>query len=290
MAKRKRKSGELMRQRAVHPLGRLTLAGLHIDIHEPTPTPMRFWDTFALVYVLAGRARFHDETGLDLPMRPGDLLVMFPGHGYHYDVNPKPLWSELFLQFQGPIFDLWREHKVLDPAHPIYRLTPIESWLQRLEDLVRRPAYHGAGHVLKQVCRLQEFLADMLAEGRGRKSERPKDLWLADASALLDKHSVATPVNWQDMAGQMGLSYDRFRKKFLQCTGVSPARYLMARRLELACQLLQNRQMGLKEIARACGFCDVFHFSKRFKQLLRLTPTEYREFKLPGTAVDPGHS
>ena len=61
-----------------------------------------FWDTFAVVYVLDGRARFHDETGLSLAMRPGDLLLMFPGHGYHYDIDPQYLWSEFALHFQGP--------------------------------------------------------------------------------------------------------------------------------------------------------------------------------------------
>ena len=71
MAKR-RKSGELLRQAATHPLGRLTLAGLFINERATGPTPMRFWDTFAVVYLLEGCAQFHDETGLSLPVRPGD--------------------------------------------------------------------------------------------------------------------------------------------------------------------------------------------------------------------------
>ena len=83
MAK-KWKTGEILRQTATHPLGRLTLAGLLVNHQATGPMPMRFWDTFVVVYVLAGRARFHDETGLRLPVRSGDLLLMFPGHGYHY--------------------------------------------------------------------------------------------------------------------------------------------------------------------------------------------------------------
>ena len=277
---RKRKSGELLRQTAVHPLGRLTLAGLFINEQAIGPTPMRFWDTYAVVYLLEGRARFHDETGLSLPLRPGDLLLMFPGHGYHYDVDPRYPWSEFALHFQGPVFDLWRQLKIIDPAHPIYHLKPIEKWLERFETLVQPPPRRRAAGILKQVCQWQELLADVLAEGRGRKQERPQNLWLGQATALLDKQPIATPPDWLAIAAQMGLSYDRFRKKFVQSAGTSPAKYLMARRLETACRMIEDRALGLKEIARECGFCDAFQFSKQFKKGLRLTPTEYREFKL----------
>ena len=44
--------------------------------------------------------------------------------------------------------------------------------------------------------------------------------------------------------------------------------------------MLHDRNVGLKEIARTCGFCNVFHFSKRFKQAMRMTPTEYRNRRL----------
>lgn len=279
----KRKSGEILRQTAVHPLGRLTLAGFLMDQRITAPMPMRFWDTYAVVYVLAGRARFHDETGLSLPMRPGDLLLMFPGHGYHYDIDPRHPWSEFALHFQGPVFDLWRQLKVIDPAHPIYPLKPIEKWLQRFEELVRPRSTRRAGYVLKQVCQWQEILADVLTAGRGQTQERPRDLWLGQAMARLDKHPIANSIDWEAIAEQMGLSYGRFRKKFVQTSGTSPAKYIMARRLEMACKMLEDRKLGLKEVARACGFCDAFQFSKQFKKGLRLSPTEYRQRKLHGT-------
>ena len=276
------KTGEVLRQPAIHPLGRITLAGLIINEHAVRPMPMRFWDTFAVVYVLAGRARFHDETGLSLPMRPGDLLLMFPGHGYHYDIDSRKPWSEFALHFQGPVFDLWQQLKILDPARPIYHLTPIASWMNRFERLVTPTPTRRLTDSLKQVCQWMELLADILAAGRGRKNDHPRNLWFNQAIALLDKQPINRPVDWNFIAEQMGLSYSRFRKNFASAARTSPARYLMARRLEAACKMLEDRKLGLKEIARACGFCDAFQFSKQFKKGLRLTPTEYRQRKLHG--------
>jgi len=276
------KTGEILRQTAAHPLGRITLAGFIIDEQTIRPMPMRFWDTFAIVYVLNGRARFHDETGLSLPMRPGDLLLMFPGHGYHYDIDPRYPWSEFALHFQGPVFDLWRELKILDPVRPIYHLKPIEHWMERFEQLVQLRQTRRPSYILKQVCQWQMLLADILTEGRRSKNQRPRNLWLSQAATLLDKQPLAMPIDWQAVSEQMGLSYGRFRKNFAQAAGTSPAKYVMARRLEMACKMLEDRKLGLKEIARTCGFCDAFQFSKQFKKGLRLTPTEYRQRKLRG--------
>ena len=271
-----------MRQTLDHPLGRLTQAGLHINEHLQVPMPMRFWDTFSIVYVLTGRARYHDVDGLTLPLRSGDLLMMFPGHGYCYHQDPKVPWSEFWLQFQGPVFELWRQRKLLDPARPIYHLTPIEKWLVRLENLVRRRPIRGTDQMLRQVCRFQDLLAEIVTSPKGGKDQRPKDVWLSQALAVLDKQALARAPHWHEISAVLGLSYDRFRRKFADLTGVSPAKYLTARRLETACVLLHDRSRGLKEIAAECGFCDIFHFSKRFKQGMRLTPTEYRQLKLPG--------
>ncbi len=276
------KTGEILRQTAAHPLGRITLAGFIIGEQTIRPMPMRFWDTFAIVYVLDGRARFHDETGLSLPMRPGDLLLMFPGHGYHYDIDPRYPWSEFALHFQGPVFDLWRELKILDPVRPIYHLKPIEQWMERFEQLVQQRQTRRPSNILKQICQWQMLLADILTEGRRSKNQRPQNLWLSQAAALLDKQPLAIPIDWQAVSEQMGLSYGRFRKNFAQAAGTSPAKYVMARRLEMACKMLEDRKLGLKEIARTCGFCDAFQFSKQFKKGLRLTPTEYRQRKLRG--------
>ena len=54
--------------------------------------------------------------------------------------------------------------------------------------------------------------------------------------------------------------------------------------LDRACELLQEPHLGLKEVAERCGFCDEFHFSRRFKQRLGLSPSDFRRRWLAGRA------
>ena len=48
-------------------------------------------------------------------------------------------------------------------------------------------------------------------------------------------------------------------------------------RIKRACQLLQQTDKNIAEVAYACGFTDPKYFSRSFKQSTGLSPTEYRE-------------
>src|SRR5437762_3267328 len=102
-------SQEILRQASTHPMGRVSSAGVHIGYRQVSVMPMQVWDTYALVYVLDGKGRFYDAAGRDLPLHAGDLMLFFPRHGYRYRIDPSEPWSEFYMHFQGPVFDLWRQ-------------------------------------------------------------------------------------------------------------------------------------------------------------------------------------
>lgn len=60
-------------------------------------------------------------------------------------------------------------------------------------------------------------------------------------------------------------------------TGFSLHGYLTQVRIENACEKLSYSTWTISEIAEDCGFCDVAHFSKSFRRLTGLTPSEYRK-------------
>jgi AraC-like DNA-binding protein len=52
--------------------------------------------------------------------------------------------------------------------------------------------------------------------------------------------------------------------------------YFTRLRLHQACQLLDNSDLSVKEVATALGYDDPFYFSRIFKALNEISPTEYR--------------
>jgi len=52
--------------------------------------------------------------------------------------------------------------------------------------------------------------------------------------------------------------------------------YVRKLRIEFACQKLAGSDAPLVEIALSAGFSEQSHFSRTFKRLIGLTPSEYR--------------
>ncbi len=256
------------------PLGRVLLVGCHLELHPVPSMPMRVWEIYSLVYVLAGTGCFLDIEGRELPLEAGDLMLMFPGHGYRYLPEPAHPWSELYLQFDGPLFDVWRDAGVITPAQPVLHLEPVEYWRQQLQQVAANPAADGPAQMLARVMTLQAVLAEIVSHA-AHLTQVDRG-WVLQAQALLNTVLLTEDVDWPALASALHLSADRFRKKFHALSGVSPAQYLAHRRCDEASRLLQQTTLSLCAIAEVVGFCDDSHFSRRFKERTGLSPSDYR--------------
>lgn len=79
------------------------------------------------------------------------------------------------------------------------------------------------------------------------------------------------------MAESVNLSAPYFCYLFKSITGVPPAKYLKALRMQQAATLLTTTFLSVKEIVRRVGLADDSHFVRDFKQLFGATPSEYRD-------------
>jgi AraC family transcriptional regulator len=79
------------------------------------------------------------------------------------------------------------------------------------------------------------------------------------------------------MAAVAHLSPYHFARQFKATTGLPPHQYVIARRIERAQHLLQaDDEVGLGEVALRVGFSDQSKFSFHFKQILGVTPGQFR--------------
>jgi AraC-like DNA-binding protein len=76
------------------------------------------------------------------------------------------------------------------------------------------------------------------------------------------------------VARHCALSEFHFFRSFKQAFGITPYRYLLNLRLEHSKKLLEGN-LPVKEIARQCGFADIFTYSKAFKRAYMLSPTAF---------------
>ena len=75
----------------------------------------------------------------------------------------------------------------------------------------------------------------------------------------------------------LGLSRVHLYRKVKELTGVTPTDFLRNYRLKQAAALLRQKDCNVNEAAYATGFSSPRYFSKCFKAVYNITPTEYQE-------------
>ena len=81
----------------------------------------------------------------------------------------------------------------------------------------------------------------------------------------------------EEVAEAVHLSRTYLSILFKKETGEKFSDYLQKIRLNKACQLLQDTNQQIAEIAENTGFFDAAHFSRVFKEHYTISPAEYRK-------------
>jgi AraC family transcriptional regulator len=143
------------------------------------------------------------------------------------------------------------------------------------EALSTQIAIHLLGHH-SSLSRRDETLVERLPDARLR---RVVDFIHA---------SLGNEISLGELADLAGLSSNYFLSVFKEATGKTPHRYLTEKRIEKACELLQNPHRSLVDVSLAVGFSSQSHLTTVFRRFMKTTPAAYREAVLGLRPTAPG--
>lgn len=84
-------------------------------------------------------------------------------------------------------------------------------------------------------------------------------------------------ISLDDISRRINISSYYFSKLFKEETGVNFIEYLTDLRMEKSKELLASPNMSIKDICVSVGYQDPNYFSRIFKKINGVTPSEYRE-------------
>jgi transcriptional regulator GlxA family with amidase domain len=88
--------------------------------------------------------------------------------------------------------------------------------------------------------------------------------------------NLARDLSLTSLAGQAGMSERSFSRRYLEATGLTPARAVERLRVEAARRLLTDTRSPIKLIVRQCGFGTEETMRRSFLRLLSTNPQDYR--------------
>jgi AraC-like DNA-binding protein len=242
--------------------------------HESSQPWHVFHERYAFCLCQAAAAGVRYRGGDDV-VSDGDVLVREPGETHYNTFVSKP--AELKTIYVDPqlLAGAARELGHAQAQH----LPQILSY-----DPVLYPALDGLCSAIETQAEPLElqtrFAATLHAFLRHAEGNVPASAYSQHRTQAVERAKThlrerySEAVSLEALATVSGLSRFRLVHAFSRDVGIAPHAYQIHVRVEHARTLLR-RGVPPVEVAASVGFADQSHFTRHFKRILRITPSEY---------------
>jgi AraC-like DNA-binding protein len=187
-------------------------------------------------------------------------------------------WHFCFVNIAGDYCEqyerLWNEGglEIIRPQDPTHYLGLVD----RISAELKKPYLAGELTVNALVTvLLTDALVERYDSGESDRRGSLYPTWVQEAAAILSER-CSEEIRVSDLAARFYMEQNSFIRRFKRYTGKTPKEYQIVCRMERATALLSDSDLSMSEIAARCGFASHSFFSKTFKRLYGVTPTEYR--------------
>lgn len=246
-----------------------------------------------LVIIVSGSGRHVTDDGESYPLLPGDAFIIAPGevHGYDEldalvltnlcyddgkisfadeDLRAMPGYHALFIlepQYRGS--HGFKSRLRLNPeelAHVLELTDAVDDELERRDPGYRFMALTYFQHI---VCYLSRCY------GRAGNDEPHILHRLSEVISHLERNYTER-LTLKDLTSVAHMSVSTLTRSFHRVFSLSPIDYLIRLRVSKAAELLRMDDSSVTDIAFEVGFTDSNYFSRQFRRIMGVSPSNYR--------------
>lgn len=237
-------------------------------------------DTCILIYCAEGEGRVALD-GAAQTLKERQFIVIPADTPHHYWAETAHPWTIYWFHFKG---EQAGEYVSLLKASggPLTLSAPDSekfiSLFHQCFDLLSGSA-HSATH---QVLAMQTaaYAMSLLGLVSRRDDEERKKQYIESAIHLMNTR-LEENLTLDEIAQHTQLSKQHLNHLFKTTTGFAPVDYYLRLKMRRASQLLDLTTLSVKEVCHSLGFKDPYYFSRLFRKIIGLSPTDYRN-KLKG--------
>ncbi len=216
-------------------------------------------------YIVAGYGFYNGRR-----LGAGEGFVCRYGEAAEYYPDPSDPWEYYWIRMEGAdnhhFFDLIKTDRGNVFSHDL------SGEIKALHDLMRTfdsPLYES----LKSTAFPE--IAMKLHSPDAAKELSTAEKYTERVKRIIEENLCESP-RIAEIAGKLHLNRCYLRNIFFECEGMSPREYRQKKRMEYAAKLLSGTPHQIGIIAGSVGYMDQMQFSREFRKVYGMSPSEYR--------------
>lgn len=229
---------------------------------------------FALHLILKGAGKLITHSG-EYELKKNDIFVRFPNETITYYDYPDNPFNYIFVTFNGTavmsyckrigISDKNRVFASDDEITLLFKhLVLISRDYPEINDLI------SAGY-------MHLIFANLAKQSSGKPTNKydVKESYVASALNIIQSNLQNADLSANYISQFLNLNTDYFLRIFKNAMGIAFSKYVVAKRMNLAVNMINDGETSVSKIAAACGYENASYFTKTFKLYYNQRPKDY---------------
>jgi AraC family transcriptional regulator of arabinose operon len=237
-------------------------------------------------YCVAG-AGWCEVGGRRFDVHAGDVMVVPAMEAHAYASRADRPWTVHWFHAAGQTLPLLLRELGVSARQPVVRVgqdTQLVALFQELEGALEDDCAFPELLYASQI--LAHLMGRMIRLRRAPQGEDPGPRERVRRSAEHMKERLERPPAVSELASLAGLSASHYASLFHRLLGCPPKAYFERLRLHRAAGLLLTTGDSVKAIAAKMGYRDALYFSRTFRRVHGVAPSEYRRGHAGEVAAD----
>lgn len=232
---------------------------------------------FQLIYIASGKAHFHFDDKEEI-VTAGHMVLYRPKEPQKYEYYGDDQTEVYWVHFTGgDVTNILRSYGLSNDKKVFFCGSGLEysSIFRNMINELQMCNEHYPEMIemyLRQLFIIlqRSFLSSL-------KSENTRVIEEIDKATIYFSEHYNENISIDEYAENNHVSVSWFIRNFKQYTGFTPMQYILSKRIYNAEILLQDPSHNVTEIANMVGYENPLYFSRIFKKIKGISPSEYRK-------------
>ena len=237
-------------------------------------------DHYLIHYILSGRGTF-SYSGKKYNLSAGDGFLVVPSKVVYYCSDENDPWEYCWVGFNGSDAKRLMGYTGLLNKPPVFHYSDDNSFETIIMSICNASGTKPSDE-MRMESGLLLFLATLTDKFGEKETSNTNGYEYVQKAIKFIEYNYSSDISVNDIASSVGSSRSHLYRIFMQNISIPPNEYLMRYRVNKACELLQNHNLSIGEVAYSAGFADQLYFSRVFKKYMGMPPSKFSEYNSKG--------